>query len=128
MVCEDLKSDHEEADTRLLLHAKHASCHGKFSNIVIKSPDTAVAILSIYFQSSIAPNLIFLTGAGNTARMINIKQVCNKLSPELCQALIGMHVFTGCDTTSSFYGKGKKKAFEIAEASLYYLKCIYGTR
>src|SRR6218665_3015039 len=34
----ELRSDHEEADTRLLLHAKHAS--KAYSTIIIRSPDT----------------------------------------------------------------------------------------
>ena len=40
-----LRSDHEEADTRLLLHAKHASQTHR--RIVIRSPDTDVAVLCI---------------------------------------------------------------------------------
>ena len=31
---------------------------------------------------------------------------------DLCSALIGFHAFTGCDTVSSFAGKGKSKAFK----------------
>ena len=33
----------------------------------------------------------------------------------MCYSLIGLHTFTGCDSTSAFYGKGKKKAFDIVE-------------
>lgn len=52
--CEDLlnlKSDHEEADTRLLLHAKHASYD--HSRIILHSPDTDVAVLCIFHFSSL---------------------------------------------------------------------------
>ena len=41
----NLHSDHEEADARLLLHAKHAA--NTHPRIVIQSPDTDVAVLSI---------------------------------------------------------------------------------
>ena len=41
----NLCSGHEEADTRLLLHAKHAATTHR--RIVIQSPDTDVALLSI---------------------------------------------------------------------------------
>ena len=34
-------------------------------------------------------------------------------TPGICEALIGFHSLTGCDFTSSFYRKGKKKSFEI---------------
>ncbi len=49
VVCEEipeLNSNHEEADTKLLLHAKHASETGEAS-IVIKSFDTGDPCLSL---------------------------------------------------------------------------------
>ena len=42
----ELNSAQEEADTRLLLHARHAGLNG-ISNIIIHSPDTDVYVLSI---------------------------------------------------------------------------------
>jgi hypothetical protein len=41
--------------------------------------------------------------------------VVNQIGKELCYSLIGLHTFTGCDSTSAFYGKRKKKAFDIVE-------------
>ncbi len=46
-----LQSNHEEADTRLLLHAKHATA--TYDRIIIKSPDTDVFILSIAMQPAL---------------------------------------------------------------------------
>ena len=57
-VCE-LISDHKEADTRLLLHAKHVSDTNHHSCIVIRSPDTDVHHLFEVFwghNKSIFPN------------------------------------------------------------------------
>ena len=42
---EELECTHEEADTRIILHAKHVADHGK-STIVIKSPDSDVTMLA----------------------------------------------------------------------------------
>ena len=39
-------SDQEESDTRIMLHARHASNDN--DRIVIQSPDTDVVVLSIY--------------------------------------------------------------------------------
>lgn len=47
--CEELFSDHEEADTRLILHALHAS--DQFKRIVIWSPDTDVAVIALPYCS-----------------------------------------------------------------------------
>ncbi|KAK6168839.1 hypothetical protein SNE40_020011 [Patella caerulea] len=56
---ECLRCDHEEADTRLLLHAYHAS--QLHANVIIQSPDTDVFVLAISFLSSlITCNMYFL--------------------------------------------------------------------
>ena len=35
------------------------------------------------------------------------------LGPDLCRALLFLHSFTGCDTTSGFYGIGKSTSFKL---------------
>ncbi|KXJ20012.1 hypothetical protein AC249_AIPGENE15286 [Exaiptasia diaphana] len=47
----ELQSDHEEADTRLLLHAKHAAV--SHPRIVIQSPDTDVVLIALSHFSEI---------------------------------------------------------------------------
>ena len=74
---------------RLLLHAKHAA--SDFPRIVVKSPDTDVLVLC-YSQFS-------------------------SRGPSLCKALPGVHALTVCDSMSSFYGIGKKKAWNDIEKS-----------
>ena len=57
----ELHADHEEADTRILLHATHASI--TCGRLIIQSPDTDVALLSVYFFSTLSGNeLWFKTG------------------------------------------------------------------
>ncbi|XP_065198086.1 uncharacterized protein LOC135829615 [Sycon ciliatum] len=108
----DLVCTHEEADTRLLLHAKHAACAG-CSHVTIKTPDTDVAVLATAFCRSIASRLSLLIGAGSRLRRINVNAASNKLGQEVSSALPGFHAFTGCDTTSAFAGRGKKAAFKL---------------
>jgi len=50
---------HEEADTRLILHAHHAALNG-FRSIVIKSVDTEVAVLAIANYSKIGCSELWL--------------------------------------------------------------------
>lgn len=57
---EELISKKQEADTRLLLHAKHASDTGNHSLMVTRIPDTDVCINCLRF-SEIIPNLFFQT-------------------------------------------------------------------
>ena len=51
------------------------------------------------------------------SRLISIPRLCEKLGPRLCRVLPSLHALTGCDTVSSFAGKGKKRAFEMVRDS-----------
>ena len=109
----ELCSNQEEADTRLLLHAYHASQSSADRDVVIKSPDTDVAILCIKHSCSIKSKLFFATGTKNKNRIIDIKEVAHRLGRSMCDPIVGLHALTGCDTTSAFYGKGKRKAYKM---------------
>ena len=89
-----LECDHEEADTRMALHVKHADECG-FTNIIVRSPDTDVFLIMLFISSSLTSNLFFLTGTGMKRRIIPVTIHGKKLGTELCSALIGFHSFTG---------------------------------
>ena len=110
--CPELYCDHEEADTRLLLHAKHAAESN--SSVIIRSPDTDVAIIALSLLDSLPCPVFFMTGKGRKSRMIDLLKVASSLNVSP-QCLVGLHTFTGCDSTSSFYGKGKKKCLKLVE-------------
>ena len=65
-----LNADHEEADTRMLLHAKHASQDGQ--RIVIQSPDTDVLVK-------------------DRLRYIPAHKAAVSLGPQMCKALPAFH-------------------------------------
>ena len=111
----ELCSNQEEADTRMFLHALHAS-DMSHQQILIKSSDTDVEVLACYFQEHISADIFLLSGTRSRARVINVTQVCEQLGVEVCRALPGLHALTGCDTVSSFAGKGKKAALDIVKA------------
>lgn len=108
----DLQCDHQEADTRLLLHAKHAteSCHN--TPVVILSPDTDVFVLAIACAYNIAAS-VFIQTSSQSGFMYNIDKVKAVYSRDICDALLGFHCFTGCDSVSSFKGKGKASALTV---------------
>ena len=60
----ELASTQEEADTKMMLHAKHASEQG-YQNIIIKSSDTDVEVLSCFFQSQIKAQCSSVLVQGN---------------------------------------------------------------
>ena len=61
---------------------------------------------SQYFHGCL---LLFMTGSGSNNRVINITELGIKVGQEKCQAILGQHIFTGCDSISVFKGKGKTK-------------------
>lgn len=100
----ELKSDHEEADTRLLLHAKHASENG-YRAVAIKSPDTDVFVMMAAMQSNITSDLFFLTGKQNKERILPVRDLSSNMPSGISDTLIGFHAFTGKYATySQFYG------------------------
>ena len=54
-VVSDLECCHKEADTRLLLHAKHAS--NEYNHIVIYTPDTDVFVIALAMKQDIDSNI-----------------------------------------------------------------------
>lgn len=113
-----LLSGHEEADTRMLFHLKHASQNG-FNRVLIVCSDTDVFVTSIGILGAglIAPDVEvgFVTGrasAGNK-RVIDISKIKQALGTDVSYALPFIHALTGCDSTSALHGKGKKKALSL---------------
>ena len=105
---EELESDHKEADTRMLLHAKHSADPG--TTIVIQSTDTDVLVLSVTHKSS--KELWFRTGVKDQLRFVPVHNIVQKLDSSVVQALPAFRTITGCDSVSSTSGIGKTKAWK----------------
>lgn len=103
---------HEEADTRLILHAAHAA-QGGVKRLLIRSVDTDVVVLAVAFRQHIACDELWIAfGTGKHFRYIAVHEIADTLGPLKSAALPVFHAITGCDTTSSFAGKGKKTAWD----------------
>lgn len=112
-----LQSDQEEADTRMILHAHNAS--HDHNRVVIQSPDTDVAVLSVHFFNSLAcEQLWFRTGVKDKLRFVPIHSLAEMLGSDVCAALPCFHALTGCDSTSGLFGIGKKKAWATLKRNI----------
>ena len=69
---------------------------------------------AVGLQAKLPCRLYFFTGVGNRTRIIDIAKVSSALGTNVCSALIGIHTFSGCNSTSAFHGKGKQKTFSVA--------------
>ena len=119
----ELTCSHAKADTRLLLHANHAARSG-WSDVIIKSPDTDVAIISLAMQESCQANIFFATGKGDQERILDICCIVREVGALVCASLIGLHAFTGCDSTSAFHGKGKAIFFHFVKENKQHLMAL----
>jgi hypothetical protein len=90
---EELCSDHEEADTRMIVHAVHAS--GSYPTVIIKSPDTDVLLIALNACLDINADIMFETGAGTGRRIISLAKIRQCLGDQWCCSLIGLHAMTG---------------------------------
>ena len=91
----------------MILYCFYAKQNG-FKNVVVRSPDSDLFfILLNYIHDLTGITVYFETGKKNKKRLINITELGTHYTSEYCKALLGLHAFTGCDSTSAFKGKGK---------------------
>lgn len=99
--------DHEEYDTRVFLHAQHAAQEHHI--VLIKTPDTDVTVMALNLEKDLLYRLYFHTGVTN----IKITDF-TKMTAAVCSALIAIHTFSSCDSTSAFHGNWKRKTLSVA--------------
>jgi 5'-3' exonuclease len=121
--CEEIFSTQEEADTRIILQSMFVNQQMVKSNsngrIVIKSSDNDVLLLSLHFYSKMTniDELWFQTGSITSVKdgrkFIPVHDLYNSLGAEMANILPVAHSLAGCDTTSSYFGIGKKTVYKI---------------
>lgn len=97
-------------DTRMLLHANHASQNG-YQTTDIVSEDTEDK------EDQLPPLSEIWNSESNKVQYINISNLAQLLGDDLCDALIGVHAFTGCDSVSAFAGRGKLNAPKLVKGN-----------
>lgn len=100
----------EEADGRIILHAKDMVINGA-TRIVIHTVDSDVVIIAISYFFALKQlglhELWISFGTGKHHNYIPAHDLAQDLGEDRAEAMRGYHAFTGCDTVSAFYSKGK---------------------
>ena len=92
-----LSSNHEEADTRLILHAIVSN----YKYIVISSRDTNVLVLLLsHFYKTNCKELWMNAGTPKKPKYIPVNDIAKSMCQDVLDALIPFHTLTGCDSTS----------------------------
>ena len=106
---------HEEANTRIFVHVRHAAEQG-CKSVIIKACDTDVLVIAAsvmpLLQNAGLQQLWVAFGQGVNIRWIPIHDLLTSVGFERCRGLSFFHAFTGCDVVSAFRGRGKKSAWQ----------------
>ena len=70
-------------------------------------------ILSLHRAANVSISL----GMGKHFQLISLNAIYASLDPNTSRVMHLFHSFTGCDTTSSFKGTGKKSAWEACRCN-----------
>ena len=81
--------------------------------VAIRTVDTDDVILSVASFNINPDELWIALGTGSSFWYIAVYQLAAAMNPRQCATLPIFHALTGCDTVSSFAGRGKKTAWEI---------------
>ena len=104
--------DHEEADTRMLLHAADVVNNG-MQSILIRTVDTDIVVIAVSAVHNLNITCLWVAfGVWKTFRYIPVHEIALHMGPSKSDALLFFHAFSGCDQVSSFR-IGKRKLHGI---------------
>ena len=123
---EALESDHEEVESRMFVHIDHAVKELNVKSVVLWSIDSDIAAICPRIVHLLGIKLFFKTGEREQERFIPMHDVASDLGVRMSMALPVIHALSGCDSTSSFYGQGKKRWLAAMEKNPLLLEGIMG--
>ncbi|CAM1319293.1 Uncharacterised protein r2_g2746 [Pycnogonum litorale] len=110
--------NHEEADTRLILHAVESK-----QDVVIVAKDTDVLVLMVWAFAflDVQRKWFFRKDDGQFA---DVGEICSHFGKDICIHLPALHALSGCDATSYFYNVGKVKLLKTVVKIPRYLALL----
>ena len=101
-----MRSNHEESDSRFIIYTQWAQDNA-YKAVCVRCSDADVFFILLKYASSFEITIYLDMWTKNNRKMINVSEVASDLGEEYCDALLGMHAFTGDDANCAFKGKGK---------------------
>ena len=104
--------NHEEADTRIFVYVNSAA-EANHRKISIRTVDTDVVVIAVALFNALTVDELWVEfGVGKNKRWLPVHAYSANMREGVCSGLLFWFAFTGCDTVSSFCGRGKKIAWE----------------
>ena len=99
----------KRSDSRVILYVNYARSKN-YRYVRMKSPDSDLFFILLHYAVPLGDlTILFDTGTGNKQRLIDVSKLAVSLGQDKCTALMSLHAFSGCDSTSAFRGIGKLK-------------------
>ena len=117
VITDTLKAQHEEADTRMILHCTQTQA----SSIVIATRDTDVLVLLLAHFHKIPSDKVWLrAGTSANRKHIPIHTIVEQLafSHDKMESITAFHAITGCDTASYLFRHTKNNLLESIQRAL----------
>ena len=105
-----LRADHEEADTRLILHCVHARM--EMMVVSVRGTNVLLQLLAHYDKMGCA-RLYMKAGTSKEPKYFPVHAIREVLSADQIDTLLAFHAVTGCESVSQFCGHGKKTAWQV---------------
>ena len=106
-----LSGNHEEADTRLILHLCKA-VDGGYERVLVICRDTDILLLLVHFMPTKPVEVWMISGTAKSRKCYPVHEASQRLTQSVKTNLLSFHALTGCDTTSAFHGYGKKSCWK----------------
>ena len=116
----ELFCDHEEGDSCVFMYASYSSSNKTVSRIVVFSSDTDVIVIACYHCNHLLQNcseVWMRRSHAKKSQFIPIHRIYTTLGEKICR-VPSFRCLTGCDSTGSFSGIGKKKSFKVLSENI----------
>ncbi len=84
-----------------------------YQYVRVGSPDSDIFWILLYHARKIDITILFDTGHGNKKHLLNITRLSQHYSEQMCDTMLNLHAFTGCDSVSCFKGIWKIKPLKL---------------
>ena len=110
---EELRSNQEETDTKVILHCLNALHEDTSMSVMLRSHsgDTDITVLAVSLLYEHKDRVYLDYGTGKNRKGLWLNHI--RMSDSQRTAIIAFHAFTGNDYVSSFFRKGKKACWKI---------------
>ena len=109
----NLRACHEQADTRIILHASHCVNKSGFINILESARDTDMLALLLAHFHEINVETARCQLTARHVKCIPVHEVYKCLTEGSTRAILLFYAMTRCDATSFFFGQSKQTTYKL---------------